>query len=200
MKLTLHTFLTLDGVMQGPGAPDEDTSNGFTRGGWLVPFVDQDFGEIVEGWFAKATAILIGRTTYSMFYPYWSAVTEPDNVVAASLNGLPKYVASTTLRDPEWHATTVLPDDLEGRVRELKQQPGDELQIHGSWVLARTLHEAGLIDEYRLLVFPTTVGSGKRLFAEDAPPTGFTMVDSRTTSKGVAYSVLRPAAFEVGHV
>ncbi|HEY0807720.1 MAG TPA: dihydrofolate reductase family protein [Pseudonocardiaceae bacterium] len=200
MKLVVHTFLTLDGVMQGPGGADEDPSNGFTRGGWLVPYVDQDFGEIVNSWFEKAEAILLGRTTYAMMSTYWSQVTDPDNLVAVKLNGLPKYIASTTLRDPEWHATTVLPDKLEDRVRELKQQSGGELQIHGSCGVAQTLHRAGLIDEYRLLVFPTTVGAGKRLFGEDAPPSGYTLVDSRVTSAGASYAALRPAQFQVGRV
>jgi dihydrofolate reductase len=200
MELTVHEFLTVDGVMQGPRGADEDTTDGFTRGGWLVPFTDEDFGAIVTGWFGRAGAILLGRTTYSMMHPYWSQVTDPDNLVAAKLNGLPKYVASATLRDPAWHNTTVLSGDVIGQVKQLKQQPGGELQIHGSWGLARSLHQAGLIDEYRLLVVPVTVGAGKRLFAEDAPAMGYTVVDSRTTSRGAVYSALRPAPFEVGRV
>ena len=154
MRLTVHTFLTVDGVMQGPGGPDEDTTGGFTRGGWLVPFVDEDFGAIVDAWFARAEAILLGRTTYTMMYDYWSQITDPDNLVAAKLNGQPKYVASATLRDPGWQHTTVLSRDVIERVRELKQQPGDELQVHGSCGLAQALHQAGLVDEYRLLVAP----------------------------------------------
>ena len=200
MKLTVHTFLTLDGVMQGPGGADEDTTGGFSRGGWVVPFADQTFGEIVTGWFSKAEAILLGRTTYTMMHRYWSQVTDPDNIVAVKLNGLPKYVVSSTLRDPEWHDTTVLDGDAVDRVRKLKQQPGGELQVHGSWALARGLHQAGLIDEYRLLVFPVTVGAGKRLFTEDAPPSGYTLVDSATTGTGAVYSALQPRPFEVGRV
>jgi dihydrofolate reductase len=201
MELTVHTFLTLDGVMQSPGAVDEDSSGGFTRGGWVVPYFDEGFWTIVTGWFGRAAAILLGRNTYTAMHGFWSTVTDPDNVVAVKLNGLPKYVASTTLRDPEWHDTTVLPDDVVERVRRLKQQPGGELQIHGSWALARTLHRAGLIDEYRLVVFPVTVGGGKRLFGDEAAPaSGYTLVDSATTSTGVVYSALRPAPFEVGRV
>jgi len=198
MRLTVHTFLTVDGVMQGPGGPDEDTTGGFTRGGWLVPFVDEDFGAIVDAWFARAEAILLGRTTYTMMYDYWSQITDPDNLVAAKLNGQPKYVASATLRDPGWQHTTVLSGDVIERVRELKQQPGDELQVHGSCGLAQALHQAGLVDEYRLLVAPVTIGAGKRLFTEDAPVSGYTLVESSTTGRGAVYSALRPTSFEVG--
>jgi dihydrofolate reductase len=200
MELTVHEFLTTDGVMQGPGGADEDTADGFTRGGWIVPFADEDFGAIVTGWFGRAEAILLGRTTYSMMHPYWSQVTDPDNLVASKLNGLPKYVASSTLRDPAWHNTVVLSGDVIAQVEQLKQQPGGELQVHGSCGLARSLHRAGLVDEYRLLVAPVTVGAGKRLFTEDAPALGYTLVDSRTTSRGAVYSALRPAPFEVGRV
>jgi dihydrofolate reductase len=200
MELIVHEFLTIDGVVQGPGGADEDTTGGFTRGGWIVPFADEDFGAIVTGWFGRAGAILLGRTTYSLMYPYWSQVTDPDNLVAAKLNGLPKYVASSTLRDPAWQNTVVLSGDVIGQVKQLKQQPGGELQVHGSCALARSLHQAGLIDEYRLLVMPVTVGSGKRLFTEDAPASGYTVADSRTTSRGAVYSALRPAPFEVGRI
>jgi len=200
VKLTVHTFLTVDGVMQGPGGADEDTSGGFARGGWLVPFADEGMGAVVTGWFAKAEAILLGRTTYTMMYGYWSQVTDPDNLVAAKLNGLPKYVASTSLRDPAWHDTTVLDGDAIERVRQLKQRPGGELQVHGSAGLAQALHRHGLVDEYRLLVFPVTVGAGKRLFTEGAPASGYTLVDSSTTSAGAVYTALQPRPFEVGRV
>jgi dihydrofolate reductase len=200
MELVVHTFVTIDGVMQAPGGAEEDTSGGFTRGGWLIPFADEDFGAIVNSWFEKAETILLGRTTYDMMYAYWSQVTDPDNLVAAKLNGLPKYVASSTLHDPAWHDTTVLCGDVIEQVGKLKQQPGDELQVHGSCGLARALHQAGLIDEYRLLVVPVAVGKGKRLFPEDGPATGFTLTDSRVTSRGIVYSVLRPAPFEVANV
>ena len=200
MELIVHEFLTIDGVVQGPGGADEDTTGGFTRGGWIVPFADEDFGAIVTRWFGRAGAILLGRTTYSLMYPYWSQVTDPDNLVAAKLNGLPKYVASSTLRDPAWQNTVALSGDVIGQVKQLKQQPGGELQVHGSCGLARSLHQAGLIDEYRLLVMPVTVGAGKRLFTEDAPASGYTVVDSRTTSRGAVYSALRPAPFEAGRI
>ncbi len=200
MLLTLHTFLTLDGVMQGPGGADEDTSGGFSHGGWLVPLADEAFGAIVTGWFDRAEAILLGRKSYDDMHGYWSKVTDPGNVVAAKLNGQHKYVASSTLADPQWQPTTVLSGDVVEQVRQLKRQPGGELQLHGSAQLAQALHRAGLIDEYRLLVFPVTVGNGKRLFTDDAPARGYALADSRTTSAGVVYSVLRPRPFESGRL
>ena len=196
MELTVHEFLTVDGVMQGPGGADEDTTDGFTRGGWIVPFADEDFGAIVTGWFGRAKAILLGRTTYSMMHPYWSQVTDPDNLVAAKLNGLPKYVASETLRDPAWHNTTVLSGDVITQVKQLKQQPGGELQVHGSWGLARSLHQAGLIDEYRLLVAPVTVGAGKRLFTEGSGPTRLELAGCERYDNGTLYLHYRPAGRE----
>jgi dihydrofolate reductase len=200
MRLTVHTFLTLDGVMQGPGGAEEDTTGGFTRGGWLIPYADEDMGAIVDSWFTRAEAILFGRTTFELMRSFWPNVTDPDDGAAVALNGLPKYVVSSTVQDPGWNGTTVLGGDALAAVRELKEQPGGEVQVHGSAQLAASLHAAGLVDEYRLLVFPVTVGAGKRLFTEDAPPSGFTVVESRMTSTGAAYTALAPAAFSSGEV
>lgn len=200
MRLTVNVFLTADGVMQGPGGRDEDPSDGFERGGWLVPYIDEDFGGIVDSWFDRAGAILLGRSTYDMMHPYWRQVTDPDNVVATKLNGLDKYVVSTTLTDPVWEHTTVISTDVVATVARLKDSGDGELQVHGSCGLAKTLQEAGLVDEYRLLVFPVLVGAGKRLFSESAPPSGLTLVDSSVTSTGAVYSALTPAAFTVGRV
>jgi len=154
----------------------------------------------VDGWFARAGAILLGRTTYDMMHPYWRQVTDPDNVVAAKLNGLPKYVASTTLTAPVWEHTTVISEAVVETVARLKDSGGGELQVHGSCGLARTLQEAGLVDEYRLLVFPVLVGAGKRLFSEAAAPSGLNLIESRVTSTGATYSALAPAPFAVGRV
>jgi dihydrofolate reductase len=200
MKLTVHTFLTLDGVMQGPGGAEEDRSDGFDRGGWLVPYVDDDFGRIVDGWFREADEFLLGRTSYQLMQAFWPDVTDPDNAVAAKLNSLPKHVVSTTLAEATWHNSTIIAGDVVARVAALKDRPGRELQLHGSWQLARTLHDAGLVDEYRLLVFPVVVGAGKRLFAEGAAASGFTLVDSAVTSAGVTYQVLRPTPFKAGGI
>jgi dihydrofolate reductase len=198
MRITVHTFLTLDGVMQGPGGPEEDTEGGFGAGGWMVPFVDQGFGEIVEDWFAKTDAVLLGRTTYGLMQPYWSAVTDPDNVVAQVLNDGRKYVVSATMHHADWGDTTILRSLDE--VRDLKASDGGELQVHGSAGLASALHEAGLIDEYRLVIFPVTVGAGKRLFASEAPPSSYELITSRTTGGGAMYVELSPTAFHGGSV
>ena len=201
MKLVTHTFLTLDGVMQGPGGAEEDRSGGFGRGGWLVPYSDADMGAIAESWFARTEAILLGRNTYETMRAYWSQVTDPASSVAAKLNRGRKYVASNTLTRADWGDTTVLSGDVIGQVADLKHNGGrGELQVHGSARLAQALHAAGLIDEYRLVVFPVTVGAGKRLFTGDAPPRGFSLLESRSTRAGALYQVLAPIAFEAGQV
>jgi dihydrofolate reductase len=202
MKLVTHTFLTLDGVMQGPGRADEDRSGGFSRGGWLVPFSDADMGAIADSWFARTEAILLGRNTYETMRAYWSQVTDPANSAAAKLNHGRKYVASNTMTSADWDDTTVLSGDIVGQVADLKHNGGGrgELQVHGSARLAQALHAAGLIDEYRLLVFPVTVGAGKRLFTGDAPPRGFSLLESRSTRAGALYQVLVPTDFAVGNV
>jgi len=193
MKLTLNTFLSLDGVMQGPGGPDEDRAGGFEHGGWVVPYVDEGFGAVVDTWFAKTDEVLLGRTTYDMFYAFWSTVTDPDDVVAAKLNSRPKHVVSTTLRDPAWHNTSVINNDVVATIEKLKAQPGGELQVHGSCGLANTLHDAGLIDEYRLIIFPVVLGGGKRLFADGSVPGSLTLVDSTVTGTGAVALTLKPA-------
>ncbi|MEU8001893.1 dihydrofolate reductase family protein [Catellatospora sp. NPDC049111] len=187
MKLSVHTFVSLDGVMQGPGGVQEDPSHGFARGGWLVPHSGEGQLEPVAGWFGKAEAMLLGRTTFQMMRTYWSQVTDPDNIVATALNHWQKYVVSDTLTDDDaaWGKTTVLRgDDVVEQVRRLKEQPGGELQVHGSWQLVRTLHDAGLVDVYRLIQFPVVVGDGKRLFADGAVPATYRITESQVVSGG----------------
>jgi dihydrofolate reductase len=192
MKLTVHTFVTLDGVMQGPGGAEEDRTGGFEQGGWLMPFGDEDFGRIVSGWFKNADALLLGRTTYGLFESFWPQVTDPEDPVATAINTLPKHVVSTTLTDPTWANTTVIGDAVAG-VKELKAESGRELQVHGSCGLVHTLHDAGLVDEYRLLVAPVVLGQGKKLFADGSAPTGFELVETERTGAGCTYLVLRPS-------
>lgn len=192
MELTVTTFVTMDGVMQGPGGAKEDTSNGFDQGGWMVPFVNQDFGEIVDAWFAGADEFLLGRTTYEMMFPYWSRVTDPDEPVAQKLNNLPKHVVSRTLRSPEWANSSVVDGDVVEAVKALKDRSGGELQVHGSAQLVQTLNQHNLVDEYRLLVVPVVLGTGKRLFGDGTVPTAFKTVEHRTTSTGAVALTLRP--------
>ena len=196
MRLTIHTFLTLDGVMQGPGGVEEDRSGDFSNGGWTVPYFDQDMGEIVDDWFSKTDAILFGGTTYELMKGYWPDVTDPDNRAAQMLNACPKHVVSSTLRSADWGPATIL-DSLDG-VRALKAREGGELQVHGSAGLAAALHAAGMIDEYRLVTFPVTVGAGKRLFTPKAAASGYELVTSRTTGTGATYVELRPTPFAGG--
>ncbi|MFD4376749.1 dihydrofolate reductase family protein [Streptomyces sp. NPDC058486] len=184
--LSLTQFLTLDGVYQAPGGPDEDPSGGFEHGGWSVPFGDEDFGRRIDQIFARPTAFLLGRRTYDIFAGYWPKVTDPADPVASKLNALPKYVATTTLDSAEWDGTTLLRGDVVAEVAALKESLDGEIQMHGSGGLARTLLAQDLIDTLHLHVFPVVLGSGYRLFAEGARPTAFRLAESSVTSTGVA--------------
>jgi dihydrofolate reductase len=189
-ELTLTTFLTLDGVMQAPGAPKEDTSGGFKYGGWLVPHFDADTGKIMVEIFTKADAFLFGRTTYDIFSAHWPRVTDPNNLIAMKLNSLPKYVASHTKTTFPWSNTAHIRDVIH-EINEIKQRYSNETQVHGSCGLAQTLIQNDLIDEYRLLTFPVILGSGKRLFGTGSVPTNLKLIKSKTTSAGVVISVYR---------
>ncbi len=192
MKLTAQTFLTVDGVMQAPGGPDEDQDNAFEHGGWSAAYGDDDFGAAVVEWMAQADGFLLGRKTYEIFASYWPQFTDPAHPVASRLNTLPKYVASTTLTSVDWNNSTLLGSDVVSEVTKLKERPGRELQVHGSGQLAQTLIDADLIDEYWLYYFPVHLGTGKKLFREGAPARALKLMDSRTTSTGVIIARYQP--------
>ncbi|MER5871704.1 dihydrofolate reductase family protein [Streptomyces sp. NPDC002044] len=192
-KLTLTTFLTLDGVMQAPGGPDEDRSGGFDYGGWLAPFADEGMGEFMTEVFDRAGAFLLGRRTYEIFAGYWPRQTDPADPIASRLNGLPKYVASTTLKEPAWAGTTVIDgEQLQSEVVRAKDATEGELQVHGSGALAQWLLARDLVDELNLLVYPVFLGTGRRLFPTGGLPTACEVTQSRTTSSGTAIHTYRP--------
>jgi dihydrofolate reductase len=193
MKLTTTTIVSVDGVMQGLGGPDEDRSGGFERGGWVWPHFDDETATFLNEVYGRADAFLFGRRTYEIFAGYWGAVADPSiNPIAAALNSRPKYVASTKLTDPQWADTTVLSSDLAAAVGELKAKPGGELQVHGSGALIRWLLDNDLVDELNLFIVPVVVGQGTRLFPDTGPDTALELVESRATPSGVTIQVYRP--------
>jgi len=193
MKLTTTTMVTVDGVMQGLGGPDEDRSGGFERGGWQAPLFDNEAATFLNQVYERADAFLFGRRTYEIFAGYWGAMANPDNPISDALNTKPKYVASTTLTDPQWADTTVLSGDLAAAIGELKAKPAGALQVHGSGALIRWLLENDLVDEMNLLIVPVVLGQGTRLFPDAGPDIALDLVDSRADSKGVTIQVYRPA-------
>jgi len=197
MRLTLTTFVTMDGVMQSPGAPEEDPRNGFDLGGWLPPHFDEATGQYMNEVFDAADAFLLGRFSYQAMAGFWPQVTDPANRVAAQFNSRPKYVVTATLADLSWAGAVPLRGDIPGQVAELKQAPGRELQIHGSGALARSLMPHGLIDAYRLVIFPVVLGRGQRLFADGTPPAAMRLVDTRGTGSGVVMHTYEAAGAPV---
>ncbi|MFB7264847.1 dihydrofolate reductase family protein [Streptomyces nojiriensis] len=191
--LTLTTFVTLDGVMQAPGGPEEDPSGGFEYGGWVAPFADEGMGEFITEVFGRAEAFLLGRKTYEIFASYWPEHDDPADPVAGKLNRLPKYVASTTLKEPAWGPVTVLDGEhLQGEIVRVKDELEGELQVHGSGQLAQWLLARDLVEEINLLVFPVVLGAGQRLFPTGGLPTAYEVVSSRTTPAGTAVHTYRP--------
>jgi dihydrofolate reductase len=194
MKLTTTTMVTVDGVMQGLGGPDEDRRGGFERGGWVTPYADNEGMAIIGEIYQRAAAFLFGRRTYEIFSGSWGTWDDPgDSPIWTALNTRPKYVASTTLTDPRWVETTVLSGDVAAAIGELKARAGGELQVHGSGVLVRWLLDNDLVDEINLLTIPVVVGQGTRLFPDTGPDVAFDLVESRGTTKGITIQVYRPA-------
>jgi dihydrofolate reductase len=181
-SLVVSTFLTLDGVMQAPGGPEEDPTGGFTHGGWSVGYWDEPMGERMGEVMGGPFDLLLGRRTYEIFAAHWPHSDEPG---AEELNSARKYVASRTLDSVEWNNSTLLEGDVAEAVAKLKQEDGPEIQVYGSGDLLQTLLEHDLVDEFRIMIFPVVLGTGKRLFAEGAVPAGLTLAESAMSTTGV---------------
>jgi dihydrofolate reductase len=194
MKLTTNTNVSVDGVMQGLGGPEEDRSGGFERGGWAMPLFGGESETLVTEVYQRADAFLFGRRTYDVFASSWGAMKDmKTHPIGEALNSRPKYVASTTLSDPRWADTTVLSGDLAAAVRGLKAKPGGELQVVGSLSVARLLLDSDLVDEVTLLTFPVVVGQGRRLFPDSGLDIALELLESRATDNGVTIQVYRTA-------
>ncbi len=182
-KLIVLSFVTLDGVMQAPGGPEEDTSGGFKYGGWTVGYWDDFMGKVMDKQMAQPFDMLLGRKTYEIFAAYWP--NSEQQPVADKLNKAKKYVVSTTLSKVDWNNSTLITTDIVNEIKKLKKQDGPEIQVHGSSNLIQTLLENDLIDEFRLKIFPVTVGTGKRLFGDGTIPASFKLLESKTSTTGV---------------
>jgi dihydrofolate reductase len=197
MKLTVNMNVSVDGVMQGLGGPEEDRSGGFERGGWAMPHFDSETAALIGEVYQRADAFLFGRRTYEVFAGSWGTgswgANQGDNPISVALNTRPKYVASTTLTDPKWADTTVLSGDVAAAVGELKAKPGGELQVVGSLSVVRLLLDNDLVDEIILLTAPVVVGQGRRLFPDSGPDLALELVESRATANGVTMQVYRTA-------
>lgn len=190
-KVIVSEFLSLDGVMQAPGNTDE----GFQYGGWQIPYFDDVMGTVVDKGLKAAGGLLLGRRTYHHFAGYWPSA--PEEQEPELMNDLPKFVASTTLKEPlAWSNSTLLKGDVAGEVAELKERSGGDLLVYGSGELAQTLMRHNLVDEYRLMVHPVVLGTGKRLFRDDGSRRLLRLVDSTTSGTGVLLLTYRPAQSE----
>ncbi|KYH24824.1 5-amino-6-(5-phosphoribosylamino)uracil reductase [Halalkalicoccus paucihalophilus] len=183
--LVIGTFLTLDGVMQAPGGPNEDRDGGFEHGGWLVNYYDERMGEILDSQFAEVDALLLGRKTYEIFASYWPNVDTENDYLATKLNSMPKYVASRTLNAVEWNNSTLLSGDIAKAIEDLKKERRDTILVQGSANLIQTLLAHDLVDEFRLWVFPLVLGEGKRLFGDGTVPANLELTAAETSSTGV---------------
>jgi dihydrofolate reductase len=190
-KLVSSTFVSLDGVMQAPGGPEEDTSGGFSLGGWTVPYFDETVGESMDDLMGHPFDLVLGRRTYEIFAGYWPTASEEEG--AKPLNDAVKHVASRGRPELTWERSQRLEGDVVEAVTALKQSDGPELQVHGSGDLLQTLLAAGLVDEVRVLTFPVVLGSGRRLFEGGAAPTAYELVSSRVSGTGVVMAVYRAA-------
>jgi dihydrofolate reductase len=192
MKLTTITQVSVDGVMQGNGANDEDRPE-FERGGWAMPYFEDESETYVTELCQRAGAFLYGRWTYDLFARYWGTMEQGSHPIADAFNARPKYVVSTTLTDPPWAETTVLSGDVAATIRKLKADGDGELQVHGSGKLVRWLLGQDLVDEITLLICPVVVGQGTRMFPDDGPDLALDLVETRAFPKGILLQVYRAA-------
>ena len=190
-KLIVSTFVTLDGVMQAPGGPGEDDSGGFTHGGWSVNYWDDMMGEAMEEATSTPFAMVLGRTTYDIMAAHWPHASEDEG--AKTFNDATKYVASRSHPTLEWSNSVLVEEDVADGISALKQEDGPELQVHGSGNLIQTLMRHGLVDRYRLWIFPVVIGSGKRLFSDGTVPSGLKLADSKVSTTGVVIGTYEPA-------
>ncbi|MDP9208540.1 MAG: dihydrofolate reductase family protein [Actinomycetota bacterium] len=190
-KLSVFNSLTLDGVMQAPGRPDEDRRGGFAHGGWAIPYADPVMGQVMAEGMAGSGSLLLGRRTYEDFFSFWPGQT--GNPISEVLDNTLKLVASTTLAEPlEWRNSELLAGDAADAVAALKEQPGDDLTVLGSGELIQSLRRRDLIDEYLLLIHPLVLGSGRRLFPDGGPAAALRMVDAKPTTTGVLIATYQP--------
>jgi dihydrofolate reductase len=192
-KIVVSEFLTLDGVMQAPGDPNEDRSGGFEHGGWQLAYFDDVFGQTMMEAFAATGGLLLGRRTYETFAAHWPNQPAEDPL-AGMMNGLAKYVVSSTLTEPlAWQNSILIKDDVSGDVGRLREQPGKDIQVIGSGELVQTLVQHDLVDQYRLMIHPLVLGTGKRLFREGILPTRLRLIDTKPTTTGVLILTYEPA-------
>jgi dihydrofolate reductase len=191
-KIIVNAFLTLDGVMQAPGGPEEDREGGFPHGGWQGPISGEDVGRLVTEGIADADGFLLGRKTYDLFSSFWPKVTDPSNSIATALNSRPKYVVSRSLERVSWNNSRLIKGDVVAEIRKLRQLPGRTVHTWGSTEVLQLLQKNDLIDEYRLFIYPVVLGSGKRLFGSGTVPVAFKQVESVAAGKGATYYRLTP--------
>jgi dihydrofolate reductase len=192
-KIIVLSFITLDGVMQAPGGPTEDTSGNFTYGGWTVPYVDDFLGKVMAEQMSEPFDLLLGRKTFEIFASYWPHHEEEGAGIGAGINKATKYVVSNTLTKHEWSNSVFLKGNVADEIKKLKQQDGPDLQVYGSGNLIQTLMEHDLVDEFWLKIFPVTLGMGKRLFDKGTIPAAFTLTESNTSPSGVIIASFKRA-------
>ena len=190
-KISVNTFVTLDGVMQAPGGPEEDVSGGFKYGGWTMYYIDKSADKIMEDFMAEPFELLLGRKTYEIFAEYWPKIK--NGAIADKFNKTKKYVVSTTLNKAEWSHSILIKNNAAEEIQKLKQQDGPELQVYGSGNLLQTLIKNSLVNRFQVCIFPVLVGKGKKLFEEGLNASAFKLTNMKSTDSGVIVAAYEPA-------